>query len=239
MVEGILDPCPPYYEEKNPKNAKEKPHTAMLRVNRQIGDEAAQVLYGKNIWRVSCKKNNPFWPDTDTNTRPFGKNEEKEKIIKYMRHIVVSFDARDVDHETLAALSRERFSERFDPELSPHGPKDRAGWIHEHREGELYSPWLWKRETLDSLTLKSAVLDFSNCFCPSGCCRLFDFLWHRYAFLECCDRYSPDQREVEDIVVYGLIGDDENQCANSMGWLQIKEERACESDYGYSTSESG
>ena len=52
VMEGILDSCPPYYEEKNQRNAKEKPHTALLKANQIIEGEIAQMLYGKNSWGI-------------------------------------------------------------------------------------------------------------------------------------------------------------------------------------------
>ena len=55
MVEGILDPYPSFYEMKNPKDAEEKPHAALVRDNQRIGNEAAEVLYGRNVWQISYK----------------------------------------------------------------------------------------------------------------------------------------------------------------------------------------
>lgn len=110
VVEGILDPCTPYYEEKNPENAKRKPETALLRVNRSIGDEAAQMLYGKNVWRISYKEDDPSWPEVFWPQVPVYRAWTKKNIIRYMRHIVLKFDSRDVDHESIIGISCARFT---------------------------------------------------------------------------------------------------------------------------------
>ena len=188
MVEGILDPCPPYYEANNPKNAKHKPCTAPLRVNRNIGDEAARVLYGKNAWRISYKEDDNFWPEITYHPETTWRSRD---IIAYVRHVVLSFDSRDVDHESIAAISRARFSQLPEPESDTFEGENDAEYIHQHREVQLEIAWIWKREILNSMRIKSIVLDFSNCFCPSGCCRMFHFLWDKYAFEECCS-YWPE-----------------------------------------------
>ncbi len=136
VVEGILDPCPPYYEEKDPKNAKLKPNTDLLMVNRQVGTEAAQVLYGKNVWRLSCQQDDPSWPDS-----PYEAKSWENNIIMYMRHIVVKSDSRDADHEVVAAISYAQSSGQPDPDFDS-AVTNIAEFIQERLESEIYRPWL-------------------------------------------------------------------------------------------------
>lgn len=216
VVEGILDPCTPYYEEKNPENAKRKPETALLRVNRSIGDEAAQMLYGKNVWRISYKEDDPSWPDL-TGTR-------RKNIFRYMRNAVLSFDSRDVDHESIIAISRARFTGQLDPDHAHIAGESDAEYIHIVREVKQLGAWTWKRQVVDRMELKSIVLDFSNCFCPSGCCRLFSLLFDKYAF-EDCHSYWPDGPcdKLIKIEISGLIDDEERELARRNDWIQDEE----------------
>ena len=120
----------PYFEEKNPKNAKPRPDTALLMVNLQAGDEAAQVLYGKNVRRLSYRKDNPSWE-----AKPWEKS-----LIKYMRHVIVKFDSRYADHEVVAAISYAQFSVQLDSDFESAGVTKIAEHIRERRESETYPP---------------------------------------------------------------------------------------------------
>lgn len=219
VVEGILDPCIPYYEEKNLENAKCKPETALLRVNRCIGDEAAQVLYGKNVWRISYKEDDPSWPNT---RGPIRKN-----IYKYLRNAVLRFDSRDVDHESIMAISRARFNGELDPNFVHITSQRDAEYIHTLRELKLLKAWTWKTQLVDRvdrMELKFVVLDFSNCFCPSGCCRLFSLMFNKSVFNE-CPSYWPNSLCDDSIKIdiFGLIDDEEREHARRNDWIQDEE----------------
>ncbi len=147
----------------------------------------------------------------------------EKNIIRYVHHIVLKFDSRDIDHESLVAISRARFSGQSnpDPDTWDWDPaKGDAGNIHETREAMLSLAWDWKRENTNEMFLKSVVLDFSNCFCPSGCCRHFDYT-QEYAFAD--GRHSwpgCNDSVIESVEVFGLIDDSEKEQAKVNGWIE-------------------
>ena len=74
---------------KNPKKAKRKPNIALLSVTRRIEDEAAQVLYGKNVWRISNQKNDPSWPDL----------AELSRVHGFSGHLDLDYTLIDIEND--------------------------------------------------------------------------------------------------------------------------------------------
>lgn len=68
--------------------------------------------------------------------------------------------------------------------------------------------------------LKSLVLDFENCYCASGCCRLFEFLFNQRIF-DRCHHYWPGRggSELESVEVFGLLNKEELEQVRAMGWI--------------------
>ena len=56
VVEGPINPYPTYYEDPNPfEKANRKPDVALLKVNKKINAEAAETLYGGNLWKLTWR----------------------------------------------------------------------------------------------------------------------------------------------------------------------------------------
>lgn len=160
VVNYELNPHPTDYEQYAiQRPLPRKPDVALLEINKQIRDEAAIVLYGKNIWRVSHQSNVLVQP-------------EIWRKVSLFRHVVVSFDFRDLHSShlleiSLAVLKSRRSMETEADEVSA------STIIHAKRRFDLQSPWMAKMRWVGAMHLKSIVLDFSNALCPNGCCRAY------------------------------------------------------------------
>jgi len=130
---------------------------ALLRVNKQISDEAAILLYGDNTWRI---------PNSFHYVR--GSEIYQDHGILF-RHITVHLDRRDTDefHTTRRVRNiYERFASLTMVERMRHTHDDRSDNLSQSISirGSLVVVHM---SHIQSLTL---VVD--NLFCPSGCCRL-------------------------------------------------------------------
>ena len=134
------------------------PNSALLGVNSTIRDEAASILFGKNVWRLCHTENN--------------KHTLWETFAKYFRHVVTRFDCRDFDEALLLDISiGEMNRPEEDSEDSDHF--DPMGSTNEHAERLEYlrDGFIAKKSILGQMDLKSLSFDFSNLYCPTRCCR--------------------------------------------------------------------
>ena len=135
-----------------------RPCVALLGVNSTIRDEAASILFGKNVWRISSKS----YVQED-------KAGLWETYAKYFRYVVTRFDACDVDEAQLLDISMEEI-DRVEEDF---GHFDQTGTAHTHLKqlSLLKDGVIAKRNILHQMNLKSLSFDFWNTFCPIGCCR--------------------------------------------------------------------
>lgn len=135
-----------------------RPCAALLGVNSTIRDEAASILFGKNVWRLSSNK----YVQED-------RCRLWETYAKYFRHVITKFDARDIDETQLLDISMSEM-DRIDGDT---GHFDQAGTanIHQEQLSLLEDSFIKKRDVLQRMHLKSLSLDFSKLYCPIGCCR--------------------------------------------------------------------
>ena len=147
--------------KRNARQTEKIPCVALLRVNSTIRNEAAIILFGKNVWQLSSAS--------------YERNDRYSlwrTYAKYFRHIVTRFEARDVDETKLLDIEmREMARIEDDSEDSDHF--DQAGSIITHQEkvSLLRDEFTAKRDILQRMNLKSLSLDFSSLSCPAGCCR--------------------------------------------------------------------
>ena len=170
VVDRELNPYPTLYEDYKhsqmlffDNNGEDKPEFALLSTNSVVGAEAAEVLYGMNLWRLSISDDCEFKPDVVWHKRS-----------KLFRRIVSSFDFSDLDLDRLRWISEDWFV----PSSTDYRDDSRdlsniaRGWhVHEDRLMQLTMTWDWKKEILEKVDLESLTFDLTNCFCPSGCCR--------------------------------------------------------------------
>lgn len=139
-----------------------KPCVALLGVNSTIRDEAASILFGKNIWRLSSGI--PAQGD---------KYCLWETYATYFRHVVTRFDARDVDEAQLLDISMKDM-ERVE-EDSDHFDQAESAKFHQEQLSLLSclrkDNFIVKRDILLRMDLKSLSFDFSILFNSFVCCR--------------------------------------------------------------------
>lgn len=158
---GVLDVLLGYpniypYVKRDALQAQNKPCVALLGVNSTIRDEAASILFGKNVWRLSLtfdRVDRCRWWET---------------YAKYFHHVVARFDASHHDSAELLDIDMEEMdcvvedSDHFDQTGTPN--------IHQKQLNLLKHGFLVKRRLLQRMNLKTLVLDFSELYCPHWCC---------------------------------------------------------------------
>lgn len=196
LYHGEIIPFPYEYERKEAKNAylgysrtksngREADKTlcvALLTVNRMIHQEAAAMLCGRNIWRLSkvpgsyLTASDAFW----NRYRPL------------FRHAVLNLDVRDADQTDVLKSTREAMREIQDRSvhvLDSTGEVNQSAktLIHEKRMSALATAFFYKVSNVRQMELHTLTVNFENLMCPGGCCR-------RYAFDRVCSMlgtYGP------------------------------------------------
>lgn len=200
MVEGPINPLPAYYESKDPfAEADRKPDVALLKVNKFVNHEATKILYSKNVWRLT-------WPGGDPHNYQRMIDGKQSQIwgirSQHIRHVITSFDVRDVEPDELLSTSRTVHG----PDYSDLDVVAKHRLIHDHCFQSLRLICQWKYLFFEPLSpssvtvcrfspLRSATFDLDNFFFPSGCgldealeviCREIIFQWdYRNCMLKC------------------------------------------------------
>jgi len=148
---------PAYFEKPTNFEAEGviRPVVALLRVNKQIGEEAAIILYGDNTWRI---------PEPDQNNWKI-----YDKYGNEFRHVTVHLDRRDTDE-----LYTTRRVERNYERLASLTMVERMRYTHDERSNTLsQSMSIRGFLVVNCLShIQSLTLVVDNLYCPSGCCRL-------------------------------------------------------------------
>ena len=182
-----------------------KPCVALLGVNSMIREEAARILFGQNVWRLS--------------SRTYTKDDRYrlwETFATYFRHIVTTFDTRDTDETRVLDL----LMEGWDRDEEGSGDSDhfdqagsaafRANQLSCLRDG-----FVTKRKVLQHMNLKTLSFDFSQLF--NGCS-------FRHEALECCleclESISPWNK-----LDHGPEGDSKNELETDIKVLGLKNEK--------------
>ena len=194
------------YVKREASQTANRPCVTLLGVNSTIRDEAASILFGKNVWRLSSRSH---------------MQEDKaglwETYAKYFRYVVTRFDVSDVDETKLLNLSMKE----MDSLEEDFRQCDQTGTaiVHHKELSLLKDGFIAKRNILHQMNLKSLSFDFLNTFYPVGCCRrealqsCLVFLgskgpWYRL------DRERDDDLEINqktDVNVFGLKNDEEKK----------------------------
>ncbi|MCJ1459674.1 hypothetical protein MMC28_010053 [Mycoblastus sanguinarius] len=146
--------------KESARSSVERPCFALLAVNSMIQAEAATILFGKNTWRLAytphdCVEVYSFW----------------DRCTKYLRHLVIKFDFRDVGSKQLLEINQSCMRELPSSGHFEEIDRDTGDAIHNQRISCLITTFERKTGLLALTDLKSLSLDFQNLFCPSGCCR--------------------------------------------------------------------
>lgn len=148
---------PTWFEESTNFEAEDvnRPTVALLRVNWQISNEAAAILYGHNTWRI---------PDLA--------HLELNIYAKYgdqFRHVTVHLDRRDNDAHFTTRMVEETYERCISLPML-----ERIRKTHNHRLKK-FEQSMSVRGTLvlrHMSRIQSLTIVVYNLYCPSGCCRL-------------------------------------------------------------------
>ena len=214
IVNSPINPCPTIHEPPSLLASKtHRPCVALLRVNKQVEAEAADVLYGHNRWLIPLSLNHYiFYPQkvSVNNARRF-------------RHIIVRLDFYKISDEL-------RYSIILDSHKYEHAQtsKQRFNYIHsrmlrilnwEVHKVRRYVKWEYKK-------LQTLVLDVENLYCPLGCCRLELMrgrLYHQFiSQLNKLPSFWPDC--TLHVTVTGLSTQEEKDIVRNLWKMEIKEE---------------
>ena len=78
------------------------PAVTLLVVNKTIGSEAAQVLYGNNTWQISSCSGNPIFPLSSNKSKLASLWPSRAPLF---RHVALSFTTTNAVFETMKAAS--------------------------------------------------------------------------------------------------------------------------------------
>ena len=153
-----------------------KPCVALLGVNSMIREEAARILFGKNVWRLS--------------SRTYTKDDRYrlwETFATYFRHIVTTFDTRDADETRVLDLLMAGWDrDEEDSGDSDHFDQAGSAAFHANQLSCLRDDFVTKRKVLQHMNLKTLSFDFSQLF--NGCAFRHEAL---ESCLECLGSVGP------------------------------------------------
>ncbi|GIZ42875.1 hypothetical protein CKM354_000612400 [Cercospora kikuchii] len=153
----------------------EKPHWPLLAVSRTVGQEAAKVLFEQNqiIWSYSISRCLRL---VDYETCDANCIQLHTFARKYLRSASMTFDvrapARGDALESVPCMRADASTRRAPwSSLSVRAHKSKA---HKHAYRRTYDEVqdLLANLLEDCKDLKALELDFTNCYCPAGCCRI-------------------------------------------------------------------
>lgn len=150
---------------RDTKYSQELSSVVLLGVNKKIKCEAASILFGRNVWRLSYH----------------GEGDLAGELFLYyqrdMRHVACKFDIRDVSTKELMRISQRHMLKASNHEATSGSriycptDADLKAIIHNERLKRMTSSWTRRCRTMAGMSLESVVFDIGNLYCPSGCCR--------------------------------------------------------------------
>lgn len=215
VVDEVIIP----YNELYPLDAvdlgfrKNMAAVALLCVCKIVESEAAEVLYGKNTWRITTK-----FPSKKSIWR---------RRARLFKHVVMTFSQRDVDPESLFIRSQEGQDSYDDTDSETDEParqRDSMESMHDNVEYIMFQSWYTRINCMYRMpSLISVKLDVSRLYCYAGCCRR-STLKSLLTMLQNGSRAIPmslwkkvDFRKVQKSIT-GIRNDKEKQLAQEWGF---------------------
>lgn len=135
--------------------AADWPSIALLGVSKGIQEEAANILFGENVWRLSYvyqwgEGNGALW----------------KSYARHFRHITTYMSMNDAGN-MIKVIKKTRAKGK---ELG-WSTNDVKHYIHTIGSERLTQCFEWTHQILIRMNLKSLVFNVKNLFCPHGCCR--------------------------------------------------------------------
>ena len=185
-----------------------------MEVSRTIEAEAAPVLYGRNVWRITTHAPVLYTP---TLSEPKWRTlwENRGELIK---HIVLVFDQRDIDAAEYVLFMRFLHDIKL-----PITQEDKLGLLHQKAYNIMIGRWHLKfKHTDDMPNLRSFEVNVDRLYCYVGCCRedILESLFHK---LRCTSSVfsrtlaepgqpEPSQSKLK-LLISGIRGIEENKIA--------------------------
>lgn len=143
------------YQDTGDQNYHDNwPCIALLGVNKKIREEAARILFGKNIWRLSDPTTLSL--EDESKRQPFIASFY-EVHASHFRHIRTRFQSKDIPrHGIKTALQKDR-----------SGPD--AGDRSHYEQPVFEWAWDWKLKMLRTMKLQTLTLDTLPLTCSMDC----------------------------------------------------------------------
>ena len=140
------------------KYATDWPSIALLGVSKGIREEAAILLFGMNVWRLSFRQRRR-------------KGEEQDfwwAHLEHFRHITTHMSSNDAG--TMVDIIK---NQRLTGKLAGWSHRKTMELIHNESREDLGTTFSWKYDLIKGMipTLSSLVIDVEDLYCPRGCCR--------------------------------------------------------------------
>ena len=199
-IEIIAYPTPYETTSKAYQESKKGyPSAALLRTNKTIGDEAREVLFGGNTWRL------PLFPLPQHNIFA-------QKYRSLFRSFSVVFNFRDCLDSHKNAISNAIYGRGFHFFEWGSVFARRRTLVHDPFLRQLQIDWEHKACLIRMHQVHTVILDFKDFCCPSQCCRFQLLMPNGALFDSCLQHHMPPALEcwhgepLPTILVKGLQG---------------------------------
>lgn len=169
VVDSVIVPFSEYYPLNKADDLAFRYHMptiTLLGVSKLVEAEAVEVLYGKNVWRVTSEApyltNQPDCPD-----------QWWARRAQLFKHVVMVFDQRDVEH---GGYRLKVYHEQLIRVNSQQGSLDERTeaieTMDEIAKSNMEETWAMKLEQVRRMSnLISIKMDVERLYCWTGCCR--------------------------------------------------------------------
>ncbi|KAL8664291.1 MAG: hypothetical protein Q9168_007932 [Polycauliona sp. 1 TL-2023] len=179
VVNGTINPHPTNYQDNRVvPEGHSKPLVALLGVSKQVKKEAESILYGENTWLHNQQCTKILQNTEEHAAQPFWDNLlHQQSPMKHLTlgQVIIEFTYRDFNQELLGPLYTKwrRTRQLLAPQIPQMTSLEAA---HILNRKTLYNTWMCKIQVFLDLMIRSlppskVILDFTDCYCNSGCCR--------------------------------------------------------------------
>ena len=217
VVDDVIIPYNEFYplSAEEMRFRKNMPTIGLLGVSKLVEAEAAQILYGRNTWRITCNiqgaARTRVWEDTIFVRRAL-----------LFRRVIIVFSQGDVDPYEYRCLTEVSYEEcrteyRTDEDEFKEEDEDYRESLHYSGIDNMIDSWRSRVGALVTMSnLVSVRLDVYWLYCHTGCCR-----WTLLEKLLIGTKRRVLEKSLaafEMLVVAGLRNRRENDRAQELGY---------------------
>ena len=148
----------------------EAPSLSLLRVCKQVHHEAEYEYLSKNMFVLpsSFASMNPFSRKGVATSKPRGRWLFSKAAFQHLKKVSISFDSRSEAPLVVAASDWDH-----EAKFNPLWKRYRLFESHKESIRRVSKEWTTRQNKLRRIntTLEHLEIDFTNAFCPMGCCR--------------------------------------------------------------------